>query len=65
MVLILSNGISFSKPFNFYDHILRKITGFLRIQFSKNANFLETQTIFAKMSLKKVNLKIKNFCNIK
>ena len=47
----------FSKPFDFYDHILRKITGFLRIQFSKNANFLETQTIFAKKCLsKKVNL---------
>lgn len=50
----------FSKPFNFYDHIIRKVTGFLRIQFSKNANFLETQTTYAKNSLsKKVNLKQK------
>lgn len=41
----------FSRPFNFFDHLKRKIVGFIRINFSRNANFLETQTLTAKRAL--------------
>ena len=47
------NWSFFSKPFNFYDHLKRKVIGFLRIQFSRNAKFLETQTTYAKECLSK------------
>ena len=46
----------FSKPFNFYDYI-KKNNWFLENSIFKNANFLETQTIFKKMSLKKSQFK--------